>query len=147
MVRGSVPETVLGGPISLSSVLSCSSKKVQVDDSKITQLKGTLFLYLVEMSGCPPGPLAFEHLYTGDMRAGDFSLSEINIEIKLTLAFLIMHQSASESEHIPEYVPVLSPFSPLITAGLGQCSSLAYTLAPETAISFKSLRTSHISLY
>lgn len=71
-----------------------------MDDSKITQLKGVLFLFLVEMSGCPPGPLAFEHLYTGDKRAGDFSLSEINIEIKLTLAFHIMHQSPGESEHI-----------------------------------------------
>ncbi len=100
VIRGTVPETALGGSISLSSVLSCSSKKVQVDDSKITQLKGMLFLFLVEMSGCPPGPLAFEHRYTGDMRAGDFSLSEINIEIKLTLAFHIMHQSPGESEHI-----------------------------------------------
>ncbi|CAM4603100.1 unnamed protein product [Leuciscus chuanchicus] len=68
---GTVPETALGVLIPLSSILSCSSKKVQVDDSKITQLKGTLFLFLVEMSGCPPGPLAFEHLYTGDTRADE----------------------------------------------------------------------------
>lgn len=89
VVRGTVPETALGVLIPLSSILSCSSKKVQVDDSKITQLKGMLFLFLVEMSGCPPGPLAFEHLYTGDMRAGDFLyFSEINIEIKLTLDFI-----------------------------------------------------------
>lgn len=52
-----------------------------------------------------------------------------------------MHQSPGDSEHIPatsQYVAVLSPLYPLITAGLGQCCSFAYTLAPETTISFKS---------
>ncbi len=101
VVRGTVPELRWEGPsLSLSSVLSCSSKKVQVDDSKITHLKGMLFLFLVEWVGVLLDLLPFEHLYTGDMSAGDFLWSEINIEIKLTLAFHIMHQSPGESEHI-----------------------------------------------